>query len=341
MSTIEKAVRRLAEKRAQEEAGKGQALTGSALGNTGEIVDRAPSDAPGPEVATAAAGVWETQGVAVSDQTAAGSSSSPESGAPGSEFESLELEVEPKGLTTELKLTENVSDLILSSEGGRNRTAEEFRVIKRPLLVNAFNGAATAGKPSNLIMVSSSVQGEGKTFTSLNLAISITLELDSAVLLVDADVAKPGLSKTLGVEDKPGLIEHLVDRRNDLSGMLLRTDIPTLTVLPAGQKHKLSTELLASANMKRLVGELANRYSDRIVLFDSPPLLETSEASVLASLMGQVVIVVEYETTSRVTVKAALSQLEDTDNAYLILNKCEENSYSGKNGYRYDSNVER
>jgi Mrp family chromosome partitioning ATPase len=152
---------------------------------------------------------------------------------------------------------------------------------------------------------------------------------------VDADVAKPGLSKTLNIREKPGLIEHLVDGRTDLSEMLLRTDIPKLTVLPAGQKHKRSTELLASGNMKKLLDELSSRYPDRIVLFDSPPLLETSEASVLASLMGQVLVVVESETTSQVIVKEALSQFADMDNVYLILNKCKENMFSGRHGYGY------
>jgi exopolysaccharide/PEP-CTERM locus tyrosine autokinase len=192
---------------------------------------------------------------------------------------------------------------------------------------------AADGKQGNLIMVSSSVKGEGKTFTSLNLAMSIAMDLDSTVLLVDADVAEPGLSKALGVKDKPGLIEHLDDQQRDLSRLLLRTDIPNLTILPAGRRHKRSTELLAGRAMKRLVHELANRYPNRIVLFDSPSLLQTSEASVLASLMGQVLIVVEYEMTSQVIVKEALSQFENVDNVYLILNKCKENIFSGRYGY--------
>jgi receptor protein-tyrosine kinase len=226
-----------------------------------------------------------------------------------------------------LKIKDKVSDLILSPDGERSRTSEEFRVIKRPLLVNTFNRDAADGKQGNLIMVSSSVKGEGKTFTSLNLAMSIAMDLDSTVLLVDADVAEPGLSKALGVKDKPGLIEHLDDQQRDLSRLLLRTDIPNLTILPAGRRHKRSTELLAGRAMKRLVHELANRYPNRIVLFDSPSLLQTSEASVLASLMGQVLIVVEYEMTSQVIVKEALSQFENVDNVYLILNKCKDNIF--------------
>jgi len=206
-----------------------------------------------------------------------------------------------------IKLRELGIEMLMSPEGGRTRTAEEFRMIKRPLLVNAFDRNAGHQAHPNLIMVTSSVQGEGKTFTSLNLAVSITMELDSTVLLVDADVARPSLSRGLRVGDRPGLLDYLVDERSDLSSLLLRTDIPKLTVLPAGTRHKRSTELLASGTMRRMLDELASRYSDRIVLFDSPPLLETSEASVLASQMGQVVIVVESESTSKASSGRVLS----------------------------------
>lgn len=322
MNTIEKAAQRLAKKRAQEGVVKvepGADPVADLGGETGGV-----AVATMPEPALMAAG--QDAGIAVG----AGRTPIDVQAALDERDDVMTAEhIEP-----DLMVMEKVSDLILSPDGGRNRTAEEFRMIKRPLLVNAFN--REHGKtPPNLIMVSSSVQGEGKTFTSLNLAISITMELDSTVLLVDADVAKPGLSRTLGIQEKPGLIEKLVDSRTDLSKLLLRTDIPKLTVLPAGQKHKRSTELLASATMKQLLEELSSRYPDRIVLFDSPPLLETSEASVLAAQMGQVVIVVEYETTSQVVVKEALSQFEDPENVYLVLNKCKESVFSGKYGHGY------
>jgi receptor protein-tyrosine kinase len=262
---------------------------------------------------------------------------SPVASAPGADFASAEPRggIDERVREPDLEIQKLNNELLLSPAGGRSRTAEEFRMIKRPLLTNAFDRRARAEKHPNLIMVTSSVQGEGKTFTSLNLAVSITMELDSTVLLIDADVAKPGLSRTLSISDKPGLIERLADETKDLDQMLLRTDIPKLTVLPAGQKHKRSTELLASGAMRRLLEEVATRYDDRIILFDSPPLLETSEAGVVASQMGQVVVVVEHESTSQVIVKEALSQFENTDNVYLLLNKCKENIFSGKYGYGY------
>ena len=217
----------------------------------------------------------------------------------------------------------------------QKRTAEEFRMIKRPLITNAFSGKESSNPNSpNLVMVTSSLQSEGKTFVSLNLAVSITMELDSWVLLIDGDVAKPGLSRRLGLSSHKGLTEHL-DEGTDLSDLIFKTDIPKLSILPAGRRHKQSTELLASQNMRRLLHEVSTRYPDRIVLFDSPPILATSEASVLASLMGQVVVIVEHEHTPQGVVKETVAQLQGIDNTYMLLNKCRNTLFSGKYGYYY------
>jgi len=322
MNTIEKAARRLAKKREQQGS---RPADEAELGSAGTTpAHERSSEAPSP------AGIPETPPLGP-QSPAADVLSGPQTTIGGTK-EPRAANNAAADLEPDVKIMEITSDLILSPEGGRSRTAEEFRMIKRPLLVNAFNRRASHEAHPNLIMISSSVQSEGKTFTSLNLAISITLELDSTVLLIDADVAKPGLSKALHIDDRPGLIDRLVDEDVELSSLLLRTDIPKLTVLPAGMRHKRSTELLASGTMRRLLDEVAIRYPDRIVLFDSPPLLETSEASVLASLMGQVVIVVESETTSQMIVNEALSQFENLDNVYLILNKCKENVFSGRYG---------
>lgn len=234
-----------------------------------------------------------------------------------------------------LAVTALGSELLLSPEGGRSRLAEEFRMIKRPLLVNAFDRQSAGRAYPNLLMVTSALKGEGKTFTSLNLAISITMELDSTVLLVDADVARPGLSTLLGIADRRGLLDRLLDEQADLGQFLIKTDIPKLTVLPAGQRHKRSTELLASGAMRRLLVEVATRYPDRIVLFDSPPLLETTEASVLAAQMGQVVIVVAADATSQDVVQEALSQFQKGDCIYIVLNKRTDSLVAGRYGYGY------
>lgn len=224
---------------------------------------------------------------------------------------------------------------VLTPGSERTRAGEEYRMIKRPLLTNAFSPRADGDVHHNLIMCTSSVEGEGKTFTSLNLAISIAMEMDRTVLLVDADLAKPGLSRLLEIDSLPGLTDRLNDQRLDLKDLLLRTDVPKLTILPAGRRHHRSTELLASNNMRALLDELALRYPDRVVLFDSPPLLATSEAGALAQQMGQICVVVESGVTPQFLVKDALGHIGDTDNVSLILNKCKPDLFSDGYGYGY------
>ncbi|MCS0590978.1 XrtA-associated tyrosine autokinase [Massilia norwichensis] len=210
---------------------------------------------------------------------------------------------------------------MVTAAGGRTSLLEDFRIIKRPLLQRAFGERKPGEKPGNLIMVTSSLPGEGKTYTAINLAMSIAMELDHTVLLVDADVARPSVLRTLGLPPQRGLMDILVDDKLDMGDVLLRTNVDTLSILPAGTSTPRATELLASSTMSNLVNEIANRYPDRIVIFDSPPLLLTSESRVLASHMGQIVMVVEAQTTTQHAVKEALSQLEGFNNVNLIYNK--------------------
>jgi len=144
---------------------------------------------------------------------------------------------------------------------------EEFRHIKRKLINNAFGPTAKTLKHSNLIMVSSSNPNEGKTFISINLALSIALEQDKTVLLVDADVLRPSIHRELEFESKQGLLEYLLDEVSSLSDVIYNTSIPNLKLIPAGKPHHLTNELLASEKMASLAEELAQRYPDRIVIF--------------------------------------------------------------------------
>lgn len=210
---------------------------------------------------------------------------------------------------------------MVTAAGGRTNLLEEFRVIKRPLLKRAFADRVPGKNPSNLIMVTSSLPGEGKTYSSINLAMSIAMELDHTVLLVDADVARPSVMRTLGLPAQRGLMDILLDDSLDVSDVLLRTNVDTLAILPAGTSTPHATELLASSTMTALVNELANRYPDRVIIFDSPPLLLTSESRELASHMGQIVVVVEAQTTTQHAVKEALQRLEGFDNVNLLYNK--------------------
>ena len=222
---------------------------------------------------------------------------------------------------------------IVTPDQGRTQIAEQFRVIKRPLLTNAFNRGPGMIRNGNLIMVTSALAGEGKSFCTVNLAMSIAMEMDRTVLLVDADVARPTVPKILGLGTEIGLLDILQDEKLDLADVLIKTNIEKLTLLTAGRRHSHSTELLASQSMAELLKELAERYADRVVIFDSPPLLLTSEARVLASQMGQIVLVVEAETTSQQAVKETLRQIESCDVVNLIYNKAR--SFSGGEYYGY------
>ena len=218
----------------------------------------------------------------------------------------------------------------------KTQIAEEFRLIKRPLIMNAFNQGAGQVKNGNLIMVTSALAGEGKSFCAINLAMSIAMELDHTVLLVDADVARPSIPRYLGLKAGRGLLDVLLDDKLELADVMVRTNVEKLTILTSGKKSRHATELLASQSMSNLLNDIAQRYSDRIVIFDSPPLLLTTESQVLATQMGQIVMVVEAETTPQKTVMEALRQIESCDVINLIYNKARAFAGGGYYGYNYN-----
>ncbi|MFT5720798.1 MAG: protein-tyrosine kinase [Motiliproteus sp.] len=209
---------------------------------------------------------------------------------------------------------------------------EEYRYIKRPLLNNAFGpGASTLDQPS-LVMVSSSLPGEGKTFTAINLAISMAMEEDRQVLLIDADLIKPSVCNRLGIAERSGLMDYLTGKV-EVSDIILNTNIPNLKLIAAGRRHHHSNEMIASEKMKRFMEELSVRYPDRIVIFDTSPLLGASETNVLAQLTGQAVIVVEEKKTSQAQLQQSLSLLNPNMAIGLVLNKS--NGRRDNYGYYY------
>ena len=216
----------------------------------------------------------------------------------------------------------------------RSAQAEEFRQIKRPLLKNARSKEAAANRLS-LIMVTSALPGEGKTFCGINLAMSMATEIDMSVLLVDADVIRPEVLQRLGIEAEKGLLDLLTDPNLSFSEVVLKTNIPKLSILPSGRRTNLSTELLASEAMEALLISLANSHPDCVVIFDAPPLLVTSEAKVLASRVGQVVLVVEASKTQRSTVAQAFAAVEQCPIVMSVLNKAHEHSGPHDYGYYY------
>ena len=215
----------------------------------------------------------------------------------------------------------------------RSQLEEEFRIIKRPLLENLRNQTGMRPERANLIMVTSAVPGEGKTQTALNLAVSIAMELDHTVLLVEADVLRPSALERLGVTASKGLLDLLAHPETELADVLLRTSIPKLTLLPAGTASSRSTELLASDAMDTLLTELASKYADRVVIFDTPPLLSTTESRVMAAHTGQVVMVIEANRTPINTVKQAFAAVESHPVVLSMLNKYQ--GPKGNNAYGY------
>ncbi|WP_404828186.1 XrtA-associated tyrosine autokinase [Fluctibacter corallii] len=208
----------------------------------------------------------------------------------------------------------------------RNAINEEFRAVKRKVLNNAFGPLAKTLDNSNIIMVTSPNPGEGKTFTAINLALSIALEQDKTVLLVDADVLRPNVMRTIKQPFGNGLMEYLLGEVDDLSEVIYHTSLDKLKIIPAGKGHHLSTELLASTKMLDTVNEFSTRYSDRVVIFDTPPLLGINETAVLANLAGQALIVVQEGKTSLTKLSKAVEQLNPEMAKGFIMNKVTKNS---------------
>jgi exopolysaccharide/PEP-CTERM locus tyrosine autokinase len=221
-----------------------------------------------------------------------------------------------------------------------HRLAEQFRRIKWPVLEPAIERRSSPeATAANVVMIASSIPGEGKTFTSFNLGLSIAREKDFSVLLIDADVAKRHLTRVLKAEERPGLTDAVADTHVDPEDFVLGTGVPGLSFLPAGRRTSIAPELFASQRMADIVTALGSVDKQRIALFDSSPLLATDESHLLARLVGQVVLVVRAESTSQQVVLEAIQFLDRSKQIRCILNQA---SVSGLleyyYGYGYSSN---
>ncbi len=215
-------------------------------------------------------------------------------------------------------------------DSGPSALAEEFRIVKRQLLRGADD------QPNGrTILVCSARPDEGKTFCAVNLAISLAAEKDVEVILIDADVAKPEILSTLGLEAGPGLIDAIADAHVDVEACLIRTDIPGLTVLPAGRQTNEATELLASARTSVVLDRLRARDPRRVIVFDSSPALAASSASALAMHCGQLLFVVRAEKTGESDLREALELLSACPRPQLLLNGVEFGSASRRFGRYY------
>lgn len=198
--------------------------------------------------------------------------------------------------------------------------AEEFRLVKRQLLATARTVSKTDAERSRTLLVTSARPNDGKTYCALNLALSLAAERDLEVLLIDADFAKPDIMAQLGIAEQTGLLDALADPRIDVEACIVRTDIPHLSVLPCGTRTPDDTELVASARTGELITQLLTADPKRLLIFDSPPALAASPASVLAAQVGQIMLIVRADRTSEGDLREAIALLDSCEHIQLLLN---------------------
>jgi protein-tyrosine kinase len=209
----------------------------------------------------------------------------------------------------------------IPTSGAPSAVAEEFRLIKHQLLADIEKRKGLAEGRGRAVLICSARPGAGKTFCAINLALSLAGESDTEVLLVEADFPKPDLLPTLGIDaDRPGLVDMLADPATDPEDYVIRTDVPGLSVLPAGRKANNVPELLASDRTREVLAKLAAGDRRRIVLFDSPPVLMASHATVLAGHVGQALVVVRADQTTEADLRETIGLLHACGHVGLILN---------------------
>ena len=235
------------------------------------------------------------------------------------------------------------------------RLALEMRVIKRRLLrrMNFYRKSRddtgernNRSLPSNTVLMTSTRPAEGKTFTAINLALSLAIEDNINVMLIDSDVPRPKVFTHLGLEAGPGLTDCIADPALPIASTLLREENYPLTVMSQGTRKEAPTEIFSRPEMEAFVGDVARRYPDRIIIFDAPPVLATPEATVLAKYVSEVLFVVEANGTPEPAVAAALDELLDSsDRISLVLNRClvssEASQYGSYEEYYYKSDQSR
>jgi len=210
----------------------------------------------------------------------------------------------------------------IDPDGPVTGLSEEFRIVKRQLLLAARGGKGLeAIEHGERILICSANPNEGKTFCAVNLALSMATEKDNRVLLVDADFAKPSVLARLGIEGGRGLMDALANPDIDVEDLVIETDIAGLSVLPAGAQTNQDTEYLAAARSAAVLDALTRHDPSRIIIFDSPPALAASPASVLALHVGQAVMVVHADVTTDSALRDALSLLSGCEHIQLLLNR--------------------
>ncbi len=224
---------------------------------------------------------------------------------------------------------------LLPEEARERHLIDQFRTIKRPIMQRLKSMAATS-QPSDVaqsLLVTSALPRDGKTFTCINLALSVARERDASALLIDADVATPNISRVFGVEQEPGLLDALFDESIDVEKLVRPTDLAGLFVLPVGNEREQSTELLSSARMKAVMARMSALDPRRLLLFDSAPLLMSNDARSIAQMVKQVVLVVRSGITPQNAVKDAIATIEREKLTGVVLNQNDLRSFNRQYGY--------
>jgi protein-tyrosine kinase len=223
----------------------------------------------------------------------------------------------------------------LPEEGQERRFADYCHRMKRPLVDRALS--AGAPQEARLILLTSALPGDGKTFVTVNLALSMARERDATVLLVDGDLPKSHISHVLGMDGQPGLLNALRDDALDIESLIHDTDIRGLEILPAGAPSEGAAELIASVRMRELASKLICRNPRRLVLFDSPPLVVSSEARALVQVPGQIILVARAGHTPSQAIVEALTHIDKSRLTGLVLNDGHIISEPGYYDYGYGS----
>jgi exopolysaccharide/PEP-CTERM locus tyrosine autokinase len=259
---------------------------------------------------------------------------------PGKPTEPIERDTGVPDLTIDLEALRARG--LLPEAGQERRLADQYRRIKRPILNRVRELTGQFGHRAQILMVASALPGDGKTFTSVNLALSIARERDFSVLLIDADVSKRHITRAFGLENRSGLLDAVVQQTTYVDAFTVTTDIPNFSILPAGRPQDTATELLSSVTMMAVTANLCYADPQRVLVFDSSPLLVSSEARAIASLATQIILVVRAGVTPQVAVREAKASVEESKLTGIIFNgnqKAMGDDYYGYGYYNADSQV--
>jgi non-specific protein-tyrosine kinase len=191
---------------------------------------------------------------------------------------------------------------------------EAYKVLRTQILQR------TRDKGWNTLMITSAQPGEGKTLTAVNLALTFAREFNQTVLLVDCDLKEQRIHRCLGLANGLGLADYLLDDR-PLKELIVWPGIDKLTLLSGGRTIQDSTELIGSPKMKALVSEMKNRYADRYVFFDLPPVLDRADALTFGPFVDSIVMVVQADRTSIEDVKKAVELIPTEKFLGFVLNR--------------------